>query len=49
MYLYQARQNKQVLVAGLIWIKAIIHKSSIYVLLELPKIFINKLGFGIHE
>jgi glycosyltransferase involved in cell wall biosynthesis len=49
MYLYQARQNKQVFVAWQIWIKSIFHKPSLYLLSELPKIFINKLGFGHHE
>ena len=48
MYLYQARQNKQVFVASYIWIKSFFHKPSLYLLTELPKIFINKLGFGIH-
>lgn len=48
MYLYQARQNKQFSVALKIWGKALKHKASWYLLTELPKIFINKLGYGIH-
>ena len=49
MYLYQARQNKQAFVAWQIWMKSIFHKPSLYLILELPKIFINKLGFGQYE
>jgi glycosyltransferase involved in cell wall biosynthesis len=48
MFLYQARQNKQFLVSLQIWWKAIKHKPSIYMVSELPKIFINQLGIGIH-
>ena len=49
MYLYQSRQNRQLNVSLQIWIKAILNKPSLYLLSELPKIFINKLGFGQHE
>lgn len=49
MFLYQARQNKQVFVSLLIWFKAISNRPSTYLLSELPKIFINKLNLGIHE
>jgi glycosyltransferase involved in cell wall biosynthesis len=49
MYLYQARQNKQVSVALQIWWKAICHRLNFYLVSELPKIFLNKLSIGIHE
>jgi glycosyltransferase involved in cell wall biosynthesis len=49
MYLYQARQNKQFLVSCHIWLKGLFNKPSFYLISEFPKIFINKLGFGIHE
>lgn len=49
MFLYQARQNKQVSVSISIWFKAISNRPSFYLLSELPKIFINKLNLGIHE
>lgn len=49
MFLYQARQNKQFLVAIHIWWKAIWHKPSWYLLAEFPKIFLNKLNIGIHD
>jgi len=48
MYLYQARQNKQLLIAIRIWFNAINHKTSCYILSEFPKIFLNKLNIGIH-
>lgn len=49
MYLYQARQNKQLRISLQIGWKAICHKPSGYFLSEFPKIFLNKLGIGIHE
>lgn len=49
MYLYQARQNKQVRAALQICWKALCLKPSFYLLSELPKIFLNKLNIGIHE
>lgn len=49
MYLYQARQNKQLVVSLKIWFKAFFHQPSFYLMKELPKIFINQLNIGIHE
>lgn len=49
MYLYQARQNKQLIVALKIWLKAFLHQPSVYLIKEFPKIFINQLNIGIHE
>ena len=49
MFLYQARQGKQLKVSIQIWWKGIINKPSWYLFTELPKIFINQLGIGIHE
>ena len=48
MYLYQARQNKQFLVASQIWINAWKHRPSMYVLMELPKIILNRFNIGLH-
>ena len=48
MYLYQARQNKQFLVASQIWINAWQHRPSMYVLMELPKIILNRFNIGLH-
>lgn len=48
MYLYQARQNKQFTTSINILYFAFKNKPSFYLLLEFPKIFINKFGFGIH-
>ena len=48
MYLYQARQNKQFLVASQIWINAWQHRPSIYLLMELPKIILNRFNIGLH-
>jgi glycosyltransferase involved in cell wall biosynthesis len=48
MYLYQARQNKQFLVASQIWINAWQHRPSMYVLMELPKIMLNRFNIGLH-
>ena len=48
MYLYQARQNKQFLVASQIWINAWQHRPSLYVLMELPKIILNRFNIGLH-
>jgi glycosyltransferase involved in cell wall biosynthesis len=48
MYLYQARQNRQILTAVQIVFKALIHRPSLYLLSEVPKVFLNKLGIGIH-
>lgn len=49
MYLYQARQNKQVKIAIIIWFMTISNKLTYDAILELPKIFVNKLGLGIHD
>ena len=49
MYLYQARQNKQLNVALAIWFRAWVHQSSWYLVSELPKIGLNYLNIGIHE
>lgn len=48
MYLYQARQNQQLFVSLQIWLKAILHQPSFYLLSEFPKIFMNKINIGIH-
>ncbi len=48
MYLYQARQNKQFLVASQIWINAWQHRPSLYLLMELPKIILNRFNIGLH-
>ncbi len=48
MYLYQARQNRQVWVAVQIAFKAFLNRPSFYLLSEIPKIFLNKLRIGIH-
>ena len=48
MYLYQARQNKQLAASLRIWFKAILNSFSFYLLKELPVIFINKVGIGIY-
>ncbi len=49
MYLYQARQNKQILVSSIIIFKGFLNYPSVYYIKEIPKIFLNKLGIGIHE
>ena len=49
MYLYQARQNKQLNVALAIWFRAWVQQSSWYLVSELPKIGLNYLNIGIHE
>ena len=49
MYLYQARQNKQLNVSLAIWFRAWFHQSSWYLVSELPKIGLNYLNIGIHE
>ena len=49
MYLYQARQNKQVAVALKIWWLGVRNAGSWYLLLELPKIFLNAINIAIHE
>lgn len=49
MYLYQARQNKQLNVALAIWFRAWLHQSSRYLVSELPKIGLNYLNIGVHE
>lgn len=49
MYLYRARQNKQLWVSLKIWFNAIIHRPSFYLISELPKIFINQINIGIHD
>ena len=41
MYLYQARQNKQFLVASQIWFNAWKHRPSWYLFTEYPKIALN--------
>jgi hypothetical protein len=48
MYLYQARQNKQFLVAFQIWINAWQHRPSWYLFTEYPKIALNYLNIGLH-
>lgn len=48
MYLYQARQNKQFLVASQIWINAWQHRPSWYLFTECPKIALNYLNIGLH-
>jgi hypothetical protein len=49
MYLYQARQNKQVAIALKLWWMGVRNTCSWYLLLEFPKIFFNALNIGIHE
>lgn len=49
MFLYESRQNKQLLVALEIWTKAILFNPSWYLVSEFPKIFFNQLNIGIHE
>lgn len=48
MFLYQARQNKQLTVAFKIWQKGIVQKPSTYLFSEFPKILINQFGIGLH-
>jgi hypothetical protein len=48
MYLYAARQNKQVGTALHIWWKAIFARPSFYLMSEFPKIFLNAFGIAIH-
>lgn len=48
MFLYTARQNKQLSVALKIWWKGITHMFSLYFVSELPKILLNRIGIGIH-
>ena len=48
MYLYQARQNKQFLVASQIWINAWKHRPSWYLFAECPKVALNYLNIGLH-
>ena len=48
MYLYQARQNKQFLVASQIWFNAWKHRPSWYLFTEYPKIALNYLNIGLH-
>lgn len=49
MYLYQARQNKQLVVACQIWGLAGKNKFSKELVFELPKIFLNKIGVGLRN
>lgn len=49
MFLYQSRQNRQFIIALVIWLKATLFKPSFYLFSEFPKIFINLLGFGLHR
>ena len=49
MYLYQARQNKQMYVAFQIWVLALMNKGSKELVFEFPKIFLNKFGIGLHH
>lgn len=49
MYLYQARQNKQVAIALKIWWLGFRNACSWYLLLEFPKIFLNAINIAIHE
>ncbi|MFM7596160.1 MAG: glycosyltransferase family 2 protein [Flavobacteriales bacterium] len=48
MYLYQARQNKQFLVATQIWINAWKHCPSWYLFTECPKVALNYFNIGLH-
>lgn len=48
MYLYQARQNKQFLVASQIWINAWKHRPSWYLFTECPKVALNYLNIGLY-
>lgn len=49
MYLYQARQNRQIVVACRIWALAVKNKFSKELIFEFPKIFLNKIGIGLHN
>jgi glycosyltransferase involved in cell wall biosynthesis len=48
MFLYQARQSKQLYIALWIWYKGFSNKPSFYLITEFPKIFINKMRIGLH-
>jgi glycosyltransferase involved in cell wall biosynthesis len=48
MYLYQARQNRQLAVSLQIFWKGMTHQPSVYLLLEFPKIFLNIVRIGLH-
>lgn len=49
MFLYQARQNKQLAIAINIWWRAMTIRPSWNLLTEFPKIFLNQLNIGIHD
>ena len=49
MYLYRARQNKQLRVALVVWWKGMFNQPSSYFLAEFVKIFANQFNVGIHE
>jgi glycosyltransferase involved in cell wall biosynthesis len=46
MFLYSARQNKQLVISLIIWWKSMLHNPSWYLVAEFPKIFFNKIGIG---
>lgn len=48
MFLYSARQNKQFIVANMLWFMAIRNRVSVDLILEFPKIYLNKMGVGVH-
>jgi hypothetical protein len=49
MYLYRARQNKQLRVALVLCWKGMFNHPSFYFLAEFVKIFANQFNVGIHE
>ena len=49
MYLYRARQNKQLRVALVVWWKGMFNQPSSYFMAEFVKIFANQFNVGIHE
>ncbi len=48
MYVYAARQNKQLRTSIRIWWKGMMNKPSFYLISELPKAFLNIFAIGIH-
>lgn len=49
LYLYQARQNRQLLISLIILKLAFRHSFSFSLITEIPKIILNKIGLGIHK
>lgn len=49
MFLYQARQNKQLVTAFKLWVCTVQNDLTLQNILILPKIFLNKLNIGIHK